>query len=356
MVSICACSGNIGGGAGGADAPTGGGGGDGPQAGGGLFTKPMPWTEDVFDAPAAAESQTVITGLIHAGGWGTDTGDGKGPFQMDISIPIQYADGATPLVTFVPKDNAWSQAQFGDTDHAEFYSPDCDKVKMPLPAGGSVEANPGYACTDDGDCHLLVVDRADHHLYEMWRADQQSGTLYGGCLAVWNLDGAYGDTLRGKGCSSADAGGFPIAAMLATPEEVKAGEIKHALRFILPNARIRKGMYVTPGTHTTQPTDGGLDTPPYGVRFRLRKDYPLASLPSDGARVLAKALQHYGMYLADGGSIPITIATDKFSAVTWDSLGVDSHSLNALTPGDFEVVKYSTPIDGSHLDCVRNNL
>jgi len=368
LLSVCACSAKIGGAnpdspPGAADAHLDGDGAiipnpDGPtsdapaQVGGGLFSKPMPWTEDIYDAPADTQSSTIISGLEHVGGWGT------GGFQMDISIIIQGADGSTPRVTFVPKDDAWSQQKFGTPDNAEFYSPDCDTPKMPLPTGGAVEGENGYACTQDGDCHLLIIDSSTRHLYEMWRADMVSGTLYGGCTADWDLDAAYdAKLLRGKGCSSADAGGFPITAMLATPEEVASGDVKHALRFILPNTRIRNGMYVAPGTHSTFPTSGPSDAPPYGVRFRLRKDYPLNTLPSDGARTLAKALQHYGMFLADGGSVPMTIASDRFRTVTWSSLGVNEQSLLALTPSDFEVVGYSTPINWkADTNCYRTGL
>ena len=42
--------------------------------------------------------------------------------------------------------------------------------------------------------------------------------------------------------------------------------------------------------------------PPYGARFRLRANYPLSSLPDNGTRTIARALQKYGMILADNGS------------------------------------------------------
>ena len=368
LATLCACNAHFGsngpdGGGGGTGTGSGDGnpgGGDGPtgpgidgqQASGGLFSHPMPWTEDVFGQPASNQSSAIIGALTSAGGWGTSG------FQMDLSITIQSADASTPRVTFAPKDDAWSQAKFGTPDNAEFYTPDCDTPKMPMPVGGAVEGETGYACTNDGDCHLLVIDQGARHLYEMWRADYQNGTLYGGCTADWNLDAAYDPTkLRGLGCSSADAGGFPMVAMLATPEEVAAGHVDHALRFILPNPRIRKGIYVAPGTHSTFPTNGGANTPPYGVRFRLRADYPLANLPSDGARTLAVALQHYGMFLADGGNVPMTLASDKFRAVTWSSVGVDEQSLLALKPSDFEVVEMGTPVDYlADTNCYRTGL
>jgi serine/threonine-protein kinase len=311
---------------------------DGAQAQGGLFSHPMPWTEDVYGQPASSQSSTIITGLTNAGGWGTSG------FQMDLSITVQTAVASTPFVTFQPT--------------ADFYTPDCDQVKMPMPVGGAVEGETGYACTGGGDCHLLVIDPMNRHLYEMWEANFVGGVLNGGCTADWNLDAAYDpNLLRGKGCSSADAGGFPMVAMLATPEEVAAGHVDHALRFILPNPRIRKGIYVAPGTHSTGPTAGGPSTPPYGVRFRLRPDYTLANLPSNGARTLAVALQHYGMFLADGGNVPMTLASDRFRSVTWASLGVDEQALLALEPSDFEVVEMGTPVDYlADTNCYRTGL
>jgi serine/threonine-protein kinase len=311
---------------------------DGAPAANGLFSHPMPWSTDVSGQPASTQSKTIIDGLVAAGGWGTSG------FQMDISITVQSATASTPFVAFQPT--------------ADFWTPDCDQVPMPMPVGGAVEGESGYACTGGGDCHLLVIDQLNRHLYEMWEADYTNGVLHGGCTADWNLDANYDQkVLRGRGCSSADAGGFPITAMLATPEEVAAGHVDHALRFILPNGRIRKGIYVPPGTHSTGPTAGGPATPPYGVRFRLRPDYPLASLPSDGARTLAVALQHYGMFLADGGNVPMTIASDRFRTVTWASLGVDEQSLLALAPSDFEVVDYGTPVDWlADTNCYRTGL
>jgi len=118
---------------------------------------------------------------------------------------------------------------------------------------------------------------------------------------------------------------------------VKAGEIKHAIRFILPNARIRHGVFVHPATHSTNPTAGGPETPPYGAHLRLRKDYPLASLPNEGARVVARALQKYGMFLADGGQIALTAQSDRLTAAKWNGL-LAPRDLSALKATDFEMV------------------
>src|SRR5262249_19627493 len=96
---------------------------------------------------------------------------------------------------------------------------------------------------------------------------------------------------RGEQCTSADAAGFPIAPLLFDADEVAAGQVDHATRSILPNATIRARESVHPATHGPRATSGPAEAPPYGARLRLRADYPLASLPNDGARVVARAMQ-----------------------------------------------------------------
>ncbi len=287
------------------------------------------WTQDVYDAPAAPYSRTWIAGLRAAGGWGNmDT------FQIDFSIEVLRDDGTAPLRTFM--------------ETGDFYSPDCDSVPMPVPTWGVLEGESGLACLGDGDCHLIVHRGA--RLYEMWRANITGGTFYGGCLAVWDLTRVYGPDGRGQQCTSADAAGFPIAPLLFTADEVAAGEIAHAIRFILPNNRVRMRRYVAPATHGTS-TTGGPDTPPYGVHFRLRRDYPIASLPTEGARVVARALQRYGMYHADGGNIALTAQSDRFSTARWSGL-LGPRDLAALDVEDFEVIHHGDPVPVT-FDCVR---
>jgi hypothetical protein len=297
-----------------------------------LFEAPNPWHTDVSTLPKSAQSDTIIQALNTAGGWGT------GSFRIDFSIEVLEANATTPFRTFTPT--------------GDFYSPDCDHVPFPVPPGGALEGETGYQCASDGDCHLIVVHRPTKKLYEMWRANIVGSTFQGGCGAVWDLTKAYPATLRGDQCSSADAGGFPIAAMLFSADEVARGSIDHAIRFILPNSRMRSGVYVRPASHAGGPS-GGANLPPYGVRFRLRADYPIASLPTEGARVVARALQRYGMILSDGGNIALTAQSDRFTTNKWSQVGVDSRSLSAIRATDMEVVGLGTPVPLTY-DCVRN--
>ena len=87
--------------------------------------------------------------------------------------------------------------------------------------------------------------------------------------------------------------------------------------------------------------------------MRLRSYFPLATLPSDGARVLAKALQQFGMFLSDGGNVPLMVQGDQFTTHKWAALNVDSHSLFGITPGDFDVVDLGPTVTLTY-NCVRN--
>ena len=301
----------------------------------GYFPADAVWCRDVSDAPTTADSDTVISWLEDAG-WGN--GD---KFQIDFSIEVLEADAATPRRAFEAT--------------GDFYTPDCDWVEMPVPDVGAIEGEQGYECVGDGDCHLIVAERDEGMLYEMWRANIVNDVFYGGCLAVWDMSVVYDDDGRGQGCTSADAAGFPIAPLLFDADEVAAGEIAHAIRFILPNANIRHFIYSPPATHSTGATSGPVEAPPYGVHLRLRADYPIDSLPSEGAKVVARALQTYGMFLADGGQIALTGRSDRFTTAKWDGL-LAPQDLLALRPSDFAVVDHGPTLDWSMVDCERTPL
>jgi len=288
------------------------------------------WYEDVSDDTPDPSSEDVIAALQEHG-WGL------GRFQIDFSMNVLQADATTTTHLFETTD--------------DFYSPDCDHVAVPVPDDGALEGESGYTCSSDGDCHLLVVQRDALMLYEMWRADIRGDSYQGGCLAVWDMSRVYGPEGRGERCTSADAAGYPIAPLLFSADEVASGEIRHAIRFILPNETIRESVFVAPATHGTSATSGGPETPPYGAHLRLRSDYPVDTLPTEGAKVVAKALQTYGMFLADGGNVALTAQSDAYTDAKWDGL-LDSHSLTDIQPQDFELMPLGETVSREG-DCVR---
>ena len=297
------------------------------------FPSGSTWTQDVSHEPADPQSSNIINWLADAGGWG------RGRMQVDFSIRVMQANASTPNVPF--------------RKGSQFYSPDSDNVKtFPLPADGSIEGQPGYQCDiDENDCHLIVVDRGNAKLYEAYQANYAKNELTANLVAVWDLNRIYPPSGRGEQCTSADAAGFPIAPLLFNADELASGSINHAIRFILPNPRMRASYYVHPATHAGAP-HGPASAPPYGVHFRLKASYDVSHL-KPAAQVVARALQKYGMFLADGGNIALTAQSDADTNAKYADVDFGSHDLQDLKVTDFEVVDLGTPIRLTY-DCVRN--
>ncbi|HEY5375151.1 MAG TPA: hypothetical protein VIK01_15830 [Polyangiaceae bacterium] len=303
------------------------------QVGAGTFPSSAPFYQDISNAKVDAQSGTILDAL-NAIGWGD--APNRTALGIDFSFNINQADPAVARRAF--------------TKSASFYSPDCDTAPVPLPPAGKGEGVQNYACTG-GDCHLFVYQGP--RLYELYQSNITGGMAVGGtfkatCLVVWDLTKDYWvpqnppNFSRGDGCTGADAAGLPMAPLVLTQQDVASG-VKHALRFTIDNNRIAATVYVHPATHLGGPT-GGADTLPYGARLRLRGNFNLASLPSDAARTVAKGLQTYGMYLADGGNIYISATADA-------SASINNAILGALTPNDFELVDGGTRIDAASQDC-----
>jgi hypothetical protein len=290
------------------------------------------WTQDIGHAPLDPQSPTMINWLAGAGGWG------HGRMQVDFSIRVMEADASTPTV---PIHKA-----------SGLYKWNSDLVPaVPLPVGGGMEGQSGYQCDiEQSDCHLIVADRAHGKLYEAWQANYTNGALDATFLAVWDLNRVNPPSGRGEGCTSADAAGFPIAPLLFNADELATGSINHAIRFILPNPRIRAKVYVHPATHAGAPR-GPDPAPPMGARFRLRASYDVSKL-KPAAQVAARAMQKYGMFLADGGNIALTAQSDADTTAKYADLDFGPHDLRPLKVTDFEIVDGGTRIWLS--DCVRN--
>jgi hypothetical protein len=310
---------------------------------GALFQQPEPWTKDVSALPKDARSDAILAALVAKGGWG------GGKLQIDFSIPLFTANAATPRQTITAPAGGYC-----------YGGPDCDPVplQMPLPANGNAEGSADYTCdtsynTDgQGDCHILVVETAEKKLYELYNATKAGSALTALGAFVWDLTKAYPPNLRGDQCTSADAAGFPIAALLPTADEVAAGSVAHALRFILPNDHMKKLAYVHPATHAGAPSNTDANAPPYGVRLRLEAAFDETPY-SAGEKVILHAMKTYGMLLSDGGTIALTFADDRTTAAKWATVGVDAQSFAAITVDDFEVVDLSPEIALTD-DCVRN--
>jgi len=314
--------------------------------GGSSFLDNAPFYQDISGADVDASSSDIITALEDDDGWAPAGTRFRQDLGIDFSFVINCADPSVGPTTLALNDPGVT-ADGSDT------------APVPLPAGGEIEGGAGYSC-DGGDCHLIVYQGT--RLYEVYQANLAGSVLEGGFLAVWDLTHDYWDESqmgaaysRGEHCDGGNGGDLPIAPKLLTAEELNAalagdGVIHHALRFTIPNEHIEGNVYVHPATHTgrvRQPTNGFL---PYGARLRLRTDYDLSSLPNDAARVIARTLQHYGMYLDDGGNIFISATTDAQAVLGGNDV------LGALQPRDFEMIDGGQRIVWGTYDCMHTTV
>ena len=203
------------------------------------------------------------------------------------------------------------------------YAAESDQGPYPVPANALIEGG----SASKGDRHVIVVDKGNCILYELYNAfPNADGSWKAGSGAIFDLKS---NTLRRSGWTSADASGMPIFAGLVRYDEVASGEIRHALRFSAPRTRKE---FIWPATHdASRLTDQ--QYPPLGQRFRLKASYRISGV-SPEVQVILTALKKYGMFLTDNGS-PwfISGAPDP----RWDDASLHE-GFRRLHGSDFEAV------------------
>jgi len=204
------------------------------------------------------------------------------------------------------------------------YPDESDPGPMPVPANALVEGGSG----NTGDRHVLVLDNGNCFLYELYNASVNAdGTWNADSTAVWDL---LGDEQRPYTWTSADAAGLPILPGLVKYAEAASGTISHAFRFTLPRTR---AAFIPPASHWAGNTSDS-SAPPMGMRLRLKASYDISSYSAQMQTIL-KAMQKYGLILADNGSsLYVTGASDS----RW---GGDLESLKNVPATAFEVVAMS---------------
>ncbi len=273
-----------------------------------VFPPDNPWNTDISGHPVHPNSAEFIESI------GADK-----HLHPDFGTVWQGAPVGIPYVV-VREDQPRVPVTFQ-------YADESDPGPYPIPDDAPIEGGPG----SDGDRHVLVIDADNCRLYELFRAFKTEDGWRAGSGAIFDLNS---NELRPLGWTSADAAGLPIFPGLARYDEVvEKGEINHALRFTV--RRTQRG-YVLPATHFASRSDEP-KLPPMGLRLRLKAEYDTSGFPPE-AQVILKALQRYGMIVADnGGDWYISGAPDP----RWDDEALAT--LKRVKGKDLEVV-YTGPI------------
>lgn len=204
------------------------------------------------------------------------------------------------------------------------YASESDPGPYAIPLNAPIEGG----SNSTGDRHAISIDINNCILYELFNAFPQTSSWKADSGAIFNL---ASNALRTATWTSADAAGLPILPGLVRYDEIAAGEIRHALRFTVPSTQ---RAYVWPARHyASSITD--LTYPPMGVRFRLKASFNISGFSTTN-QIILRALQKYGMMIADNGSAWfVSGAPDS----RWDN--TDLHVLTTITGSAFEVVDVS---------------
>jgi hypothetical protein len=264
------------------------------------------WNQDISSSPVDPNSDNYINFIGSTVPLHPDFGAGLYAGQT-IGIPYVVVSGS-PFVNI-------NYTAYGD---------ESDPGPMPVPKNAPIE---GYPNPGNGDRHILVLDRDNCWLYELYQSYvQTNGTWKAGSGSVWDL---LNDEQRPYVWTSADAAGLPVFPGLARYDEVASGAINHALRFTLENSQ---EAFTPPASHWAANSTNTYAAP-MGMRMRLKASFDISSFPPQSKVILA-ALQKYGMIMADNGS-SIYISGDPDNRWNNDDLG----SLKTVPASAFEVVQ-----------------
>jgi hypothetical protein len=254
------------------------------------------WNVPVDSLPVAHQSAAYVN----------STGS-KAFVRTDTTMPINIVQGRQPLVILSGPN-----------------VPESDPGGYPVP--DDVKIEPGGM---GADRHTVIVDKDHCILYEIYSLSGRPGDWHAGSGAKWDLNS---NALRPYGWTSADAAGLAILPGILRYEEMLSGHIDHALRFTAPNTLANS--FAWPGRHyASRKTDPNL--PMMGQRFRLKASVDISGF-SPHIQVILRALQKYGMMLADNG---LAWSFQADPDPRWDQQ--ELLTLRRIVGNDFEAVDVS---------------
>jgi len=268
----------------------------------GIFPPDSAWNTRIDDAPVDPRSDAYIASM-GASGKLVASWDEEGHGLPYVEVP----DGQTKVAV-----SFWA------------FPKESDPGPYPIPWNAPVQIG--------SDGHVLVVDRTNGWLYELFKASRNAdGSWQASNGAKWNLRTNDRRPLR---WTSADAAGMPVFPGIVRHDEVEAGWISHALRFAIN--RSQRG-FVWPASHAAGSCDLGSDCPPMGLRVRLKKSVDISGF-SWRMRVILLALKQYGMFVADNTGTDDSWWLAGAPHPDWSDQ--ELLTLGALHGSDFEVVAH----------------
>jgi hypothetical protein len=270
-----------------------------------LFPPDNPWNQDISQEPVDPSSGVLIASI------GLDKSLHPDFGTIYRGEPLGY-----PYVV-VSGDQPKVPVRFVES------ADESDPGPYPIPLDAPVEGGD----KSDGDRHLIVVDRDNWKLYELFRAFREGPGWRADSGAVFDLNS---NKLRPEGWTSTTAAGTPnLAGLVRYDEVMEQKEIRHSLAFTCKHTR---RAYLPPARHfASKSRDPKL--PPMGMRVRLKAEVDVSGFPPL-AQVILIALKKYGMMLVDNGGDWYLVGAHHSR---WNDKEINS--LKKINGHQFEVIR-----------------
>ncbi len=234
-----------------------------------------PWTTEIASDPVLDDDSDEIAEALGE--------EGATALLYDYGVPIYEATADTRSVVVTCTQDDWGT---------------CPVEGEPVPMPSEALASSG------SDGALVVIDREAGRVYDFWQAEQEGD---GRWSVSWGTYAAYdGGVITGASGGSTGAGINLLAGVVRT-EEIRAGEIDHALAFasdLSCPGEFRYPATKTDGHATSKPCI------PQGARLQLDPSIDVTAIPgiTPGEIAIARALQTYGGYLRDSAQSALAVA------------------------------------------------
>src|SRR5215831_5424983 len=160
-----------------------------------LFPPDNPWNQDISNAPVDPDSNRIVAAI------GSDE-----RLHPDFGTVYRGAPNGIPYMV-VAGSQPRAPVGFRNADES-------DQRPYPIPRNAPIEGG----AASDGDRHVLVIDRDNWMLYELFAANLgPDGHWHAASGAIFDLKS---NVLRNEGWTSADAAGLPIFPGLVRYDEV----------------------------------------------------------------------------------------------------------------------------------------
>jgi hypothetical protein len=209
--------------------------------------------------------------------------------------PVYIAEAGTPTV----------QVAEWDCQHKKFTDRDLAKQWQAVPVPAYAEAATGT------DAEMSIYQPSTDSLWEFWQARQVNGrwqACWGGRMQNVSKNPGIWPTRYGT-----TATGLPFIGGQFTPEEIRQGEIKHALGIALVEAEHWNVISWPANRSDGYNPKKAPNRIPEGLRFRLDPTVNVDALAMHPVgKIIAKAAQKYGFVVWDkGGAISLRALNPK---------------------------------------------